>query len=150
MKCPSCGCYESKVVDSRISEDGEKTKRRRECLSCKRRFTTFETVETTPLVVVKKDNTRESFNKNKLLRGFLKACEKRPISISILENAVNEIERKVRSTGNKEIHSELIGECCMDSLKDIDEVAYIRFASVYKQFGAVENFVRELETLRQV
>ena len=150
MKCPFCNYCESRVVDSRATENGEKIKRRRECVSCKHRFTTFEIVEETPIFVVKRDNTRERFNKNKLLEGFLRACEKRPISIDILEDAVNEVEKRVRSIGEKEVRTELIGDYCMESLKKIDDVAYIRFASVYRQFDAVENFVRELESLRNV
>jgi transcriptional repressor NrdR len=148
MKCPVCGDLESKVVDSRTSEDGEKIKRRRECLKCKQRFTTFEVLETTPIIVIKKDNTREKFNKSKLLNGFLKACEKRPIALSTLEKAVDSIEKEIRSLGDKEIKASLIGEYAMDSLKFLDKVAYIRFASVYRQFDDLENFARELEAFK--
>lgn len=148
MKCPVCGNLESKVVDSRTSEDGEKIKRRRECLKCKQRFTTYEVLETTPIIVIKKDNTREKFNKSKLLNGFLKACEKRPIALSTLEKAVDSIEKEIRSLGDKEIKASLIGEYAMDSLKFLDKVAYIRFASVYRQFDDLENFARELEAFK--
>lgn len=148
MKCPACSNLESKVIDSRTSEDGEKIKRRRECLKCRQRFTTYEALETTPMVVVKKDNTREKFNKSKILSGFLKACEKRPIALSTLEQTVDNIEKEIRSLGDKEIKSSLIGEYAMDSLKFLDKVAYIRFASVYRQFDDIENFARELEKLK--
>lgn len=148
MKCPVCGNLESKVVDSRTSEDGEKIKRRRECLKCKQRFTTFEVLETTPIIVVKKDSTREKFSRSKLLNGFLKACEKRPIALNTLEKMVDNIEKEIRSLGDREIKASLIGEYAMDSLKFLDKVAYIRFASVYRQFDDLENFARELETLK--
>lgn len=149
MKCPVCSFMESKVVDSRTSDDGEKIKRRRECLKCQQRFTTYEVLETIPLMVVKKDNTRERFNKQKLLDGILKACEKRSIPISTLENIINTIERNLRSMGEKEIKASLIGEYVMDSLRALDKVAYIRFASVYRQFDDVENFILELNTLKK-
>ena len=148
MKCPVCGNLESKVVDSRTSEDGEKIKRRRECLKCKQRFTTFEVLETTPIIVVKKDNTREKFDRNKLLNGFLKACEKRPIALNTLEKMADDIEKEIRSLGDREIKASLIGEYAMGSLKFLDKVAYIRFASVYRQFDDLENFARELETFK--
>ena len=148
MKCPICGNLESKVVDSRTSEDGEKIRRRRECLKCKQRFTTFEILETTPIIVVKKDNTREKFDRSKLLNGFLKACEKRPIALNTLEKMVDNIEKEIRSLGDREIKASLIGEYAMDSLKFLDKVAYIRFASVYRQFDDLENFARELETFK--
>lgn len=148
MKCPVCGNLESKVVDSRASEDGEKIRRRRECLKCKQRFTTFEVLETTPIIVVKKDSTREKFSRSKLLNGFLKACEKRPIALNTLEKTVDNIEKEIRSLGDREIKASLIGEYAMDSLKFLDKVAYIRFASVYRQFDDLENFARELETLK--
>ncbi len=150
MKCPICSFRESKVVDSRTSDDGEKIKRRRECLKCQQRFTTYEILETLPLMVVKKDNTSERFNKKKLLDGILKACEKRSIPISTLENIINTIERNLRSMGEKEIKTSLIGEYVMDSLRALDKVAYIRFASVYRQFGDVENFILELNTLKEL
>ena len=150
MKCPICSFRESKVVDSRTCDDGEKIKRRRECLKCQQRFTTYEVLETIPLMVVKKDNARERFNKQKLLDGILKACEKRSIPISTLENIINTIERNLRSMGEKEIKVSLIGEYVMDSLRALDKVAYIRFASVYRQFDDVENFILELNTLKEV
>ena len=148
MKCPVCAHPESKVIDSRTSENGEKIKRRRECMKCKQRFTTYEILETTPIIVVKKDSTREKFDKSKLLNGFLKACEKRPIALNTLEQAVDDIEKEVKSLGDKEIKSSLIGEYAMNSLKFLDKVAYIRFASVYRQFDDLENFARELDKLR--
>ena len=149
MKCPSCGCLESKVIDSRTCDEGAKIRRRRECLACKQRFTTFETLECTPLVVLKKDNTREKFEKNKLLNGFIKACEKRPVPLEKLEKTVDDIEKKLRSKMNKEVPSTIIGEYAMDDLRKLDKVAYIRFASVYRQFDDVETFSRELEMLKK-
>lgn len=147
MKCPYCSFEESKVIDSRPTDDGEKIRRRRECLKCSRRFTTYEIVEVLPIVVIKKDKSRESFDKNKLLNGLLKACEKRPISINQLEKAVCSIERELQNNLDREISSKLIGELVMDTLKSIDKVAYVRFASVYRQFDDVDNFMHELKQL---
>ncbi len=147
MKCPYCGFEESKVIDSRSADDGERIKRRRECLSCTRRFTTFEVVEASPIIVVKKDKSRELFNKTKLFNGILKACEKRPISIDIIENISNKIESKLQNSPEKEISSYLIGEYAMQELKSIDEIAYVRFASVYKQFKDIDTFMKELSNL---
>lgn len=149
MKCPVCGFIESKVVDSRPSEDGEKIKRRRECLKCQQRFTTYEILEIMPMIVVKKNDVREKFSKQKLLSGILKACEKRPIPVVKIENMANEIEKELKNLNEKEIKTSLIGECVMDNLKDLDKVAYIRFASVYRQFDDIENFVLELNALKK-
>ena len=150
MKCPMCDFRESKVLDSRTIEDGERIKRRRECLGCQYRFTTYEILETTPLMVIKKNDAREVFDKKKLLSGILKACEKRSIPISTLEGIINTIEKRIRSLGEKEIESSLIGEYVMDSLKTLDKVAYICFASVYREFDDVEYFLLELKALRRV
>lgn len=149
MKCPVCGFIESKVVDSRPSEDGEKIKRRRECLKCQQRFTTYEILEIMPMIVVKKNDVREKFSKQKLLSGILKACEKRPIPVVKIENMVNEIEKELKNLNEKEIKTSLIGEYVMDNLKNLDKVAYIRFASVYRQFDDIENFVLELNALKK-
>lgn len=147
MKCPYCGELESKVIDSRPTEDGEKIRRRRECLSCARRFTTYEIVETVPLMVIKKDHSREAFDRQKLLAGMLRACEKRPVSYQMLEQAVNEIEQTVLNSYEREVTSLEIGELAMQQLKSIDEVAYVRFASVYRQFSDINTFMDELKEL---
>lgn len=147
MKCPYCGELESKVIDSRPTEDGEKIRRRRECLSCARRFTTYEIVETVPVMVIKKDHSREAFDRQKLLAGMLRACEKRPVSYQMLEQAVNEIEQTVLNSYEREITSLEIGELAMQQLKNIDEVAYVRFASVYRQFSDINTFMDELKEL---
>ena len=147
MKCPFCSYEESKVIDSRPADDGERIRRRRECLKCSRRFTTYEIVETIPIIVVKRDKSREPFDRNKLLGGMLRACEKRPVSLDIIESVVAEIERKLQNSLDREITSQAIGEYAMDSLKDIDEVAYVRFASVYRQFKDINTFMSELKKL---
>ena len=147
MKCPYCGAEESKVIDSRPTEDSERIRRRRECLSCHMRFTTYEVVETVPLVVVKKDSSREPFDRQKLLGGMLRACEKRPVSYKMLENAVDNIEQKLLSSYDREIPTAYIGELAMTELKKIDEVAYVRFASVYRQFKDINTFMSELSKL---
>lgn len=147
MKCPYCGELESKVIDSRPTEDGEKIRRRRECLSCARRFTTYEIVETVPVMVIKKDHSREAFDRQKLLAGMLRACEKRPVSYQMLEQAVNEIEQTVLNSYEREVTSLEIGELAMQQLKSIDEVAYVRFASVYRQFSDINTFMDELKEL---
>lgn len=147
MKCPYCGELESKVIDSRPTEDGEKIRRRRECLSCARRFTTYEIVETVPVMVIKKDHSREAFDRQKLLAGMLRACEKRPVSYQMLEQAVNEIEQTVLNSYEREVTSLEIGELAMQQLKNIDEVAYVRFASVYRQFSDINTFMDELKEL---
>ena len=139
MKCPFCGKLESKVVDSRPSDEGASIRRRRECLECHKRFTTYETMESLPLVVIKKDGSRQTFDKDKLLGSMLKACEKRSVPMSKLEEIANEIEREVSSS--------VIGELVMEKLKDVDEVAYVRFASVYRQFKDIGTFMEELNKL---
>lgn len=149
MRCPYCGYPESKVVDSRPSEEGTKIRRRRECLSCMKRFTTYETMETLPFMVIKKDKSREVFDKTKLLNGLLRACEKRPVSIETLEQVVGDIESTLLNSLEREVSTVKIGELVMDRLKTIDEVAYVRFASVYRQFADVESFMEELQRLRE-
>ncbi|MBC8569513.1 transcriptional regulator NrdR [Zongyangia hominis] len=149
MRCPYCGYPESKVVDSRPSEEGTKIRRRRECLSCMKRFTTYETMETLPFMVIKKDKSREVFDKAKLLNGLLRACEKRPVSIETLEQVVNDIESTLLNSLEREVSTVKIGELVMERLKKIDEVAYVRFASVYRQFADVESFMEELQRLRE-
>lgn len=147
MKCPYCGFEESKVIDSRSADDGERIRRRRECLKCGKRFTTHEIIETVPIIVVKRDKSRESFDRNKLTNGLLRACEKRPVSIDQIENIVNEIETKLQSSLDREITTQQIGELAMEQLKDIDEVSYVRFASVYRSFKDINTFMDELNKL---
>ena len=147
MKCPYCAHPESKVVDSRPSDEGASIRRRRECLICHMRFTTYEVVETVPLIVIKKDNSREPFDRQKLLNAMLRACAKRPVSYESLERAVSSIEQTLMSTYDREVTSVRIGELTMQELKKIDEVAYVRFASVYQQFADVESFFTELKKL---
>jgi len=148
MKCPYCMHIDSKVVDSRPTEDGEKIRRRRECLNCGRRFTTYEVVETTPLVVVKKDKSRQMFDRNKLLAGLLRACEKRPVSVDTLDRLVDSIEQGYANQLVKEVTSRELGEYVLKQLKELDKVAYIRFASVYRDFSDVETFMEELRKLQ--
>ena len=147
MKCPSCGFVESKVIDSRSADDNERIRRRRECLRCGKRFTTNETIEKVHVIVVKRDKSRESFDRNKLTNGLLRACEKRPVSLEQIEDIVNKIESKVQSSLDREITTQQIGELAMDQLKDIDEVSYVRFASVYRQFKDINTFMDELNKL---
>ena len=147
MKCPFCGYTESKVIDSRPAEDGEKIRRRRECLSCTRRFTTYEIIETIPIMVIKKDKSREAFDSGKLLRGLMRACEKRPVSVELLDDMVREIETDLQNSLQREVPSSKIGELVMEKLKEVDEVAYVRFASVYRQFGDINSFMKELKDL---
>ena len=149
MKCPYCSTPDSKVVDSRPTEDAEKIRRRRECLECGKRFTTYEVVETTPLVVVKKDGSRQMFARNKLLRGLLRACEKRPVSLSSLEKVVDSIEQDYANLLIKEVSSVELGEKVLIELKGLDKVAYIRFASVYRDFSDLESFLSELKALKK-
>ena len=144
MKCPYCGDSESKVIDSRPTDEGERIRRRRECLKCGKRFTTYEVIETVPLIVVKKDKSRETFDRGKLLGGMLRACEKRPVPLDVLEDAVDQIESKLQSSLEREIPSSTIGTLAMDKLKEIDEIAYVRFASVYRQFTDINSFMDEL------
>jgi len=147
VKCPSCGHLEDKVVDSRSAKDGQAIRRRRECLSCKRRFTTYETLETTPLLVIKKDGSREHFSREKILNGLLRACEKRPIPAERIHAIVDTLEAELLAKGLDEVQSSEIGERVMAELHQLDEVAYVRFASVYRSFRDVEDFVRELGKL---
>lgn len=147
MKCPYCGDQESKVVDSRHSEDGQSIRRRRECLSCQKRFTTYETVESLPMVVIKRDNSRQSFDRNKVLNGMLRACEKRPVAMADLELAADEIEQSIQNSLDREVSTARIGELVMERLKPLDEVAYVRFASVYRQFKDINSFMRELNKI---
>lgn len=147
MKCPFCGHLESKVVDSRPAEEGASIRRRRECLACHKRFTTYETVESLPLMVVKKDGNRQTFDKTKLLNGMIRACEKRPVSYDTLEKIADEIEQELQNSLERETSTERIGELVMDRLKDVDEVAYVRFASVYRQFKDLNTFMAELNKL---
>ena len=147
MKCPFCGFEESKVIDSRPTDEGERIRRRRECISCGKRFTTYEIIETVPIVVVKKDKSREVFDRNKLFNSMLKACEKRPVYMEQLEKAVSEIEAVLQNSLDREISTEKIGELVMERLKPLDEVAYVRFASVYKDFQSVEEFQTALDHL---
>ncbi len=147
MKCPYCGYKESKVVDSRPAEEGSSIRRRRECLSCGKRFTTYETVESMPMVVVKRDGSRQTFDRRKLVNGMLRACEKRPVSVAQLEKIGEEIEQELQNSLEREISTEHVGELVMDKLKAVDEVAYVRFASVYRQFKDINTFMRELNKL---
>ncbi len=147
MKCPFCGYEESKVIDSRPTDEGERIRRRRECLKCAKRFTTYEIVENLPIIVIKKDRTREVYNREKLMNGMLRACEKRPVSLETLEHALDDIEAVIQNSLDREISSEKLGELVMEKLKDIDEVAYVRFASVYRQFKDINTFMEELAKL---
>ena len=147
MKCPFCGYSESKVIDSRPTDEGERIRRRRECMNCAKRFTTYEIIESVPIIVVKKDKSREAFDRNKLLGGMMRACEKRQVTIETLEKAVDEIEANLQNSLDREVTSIHIGELAMDKLKDIDEVAYVRFASVYRHFRDINAFMDELSTL---
>ena len=147
MKCPYCAYLESKVVDSRPADEGASIRRRRECLSCHKRFTTYETMESLPLMVVKKDGSRQSFDRNKVMNGLIRACEKRPVSFSTMEEIVNEIEQTLQNEMSREIPSDRIGALVMDKLKGVDEVAYVRFASVYRQFKDISTFMAELSKL---
>lgn len=147
MKCPYCDYNGTRVLDSRPANENKSIRRRRECEKCSRRFTTFETVEETPLVVVKKDGSREEFSRDKILRGLLRACEKRPVSVEQLEVIVSEVEREVRNTALAEVDSRFIGELVMEKLYPVDEVAYVRFASVYRQFKDINMFLKELNML---
>ena len=148
MKCPFCKQPDSRVVDSRAADDGTTIRRRRECPECGRRFTTYEAVEKMPLMVVKRDNRREPFSRDKLMTGIIRSCDKRDISMEQITNFVAEIERDIRNRTEPEVPSEKLGEIVMERLKDFDEVAYIRFASVYRIFDDIKNFIEELETLR--
>lgn len=149
MRCPFCLHLDSKVLDSRQTEEGVSIRRRRECTACHRRFTTYERYDEMPFLVAKKDGRREAFSRSKILNGILRACEKRPIHSDAIEAAVDEIEREVRSSLEREVSSEYIGELVMDKLRQLDDVAYVRFASVYRQFKDVDRFIEEVEQLRK-
>ena len=149
MKCPYCGYLESKVVDSRPADEWASIRRRRECLSCHKRFTTYETVESLPLMVVKKDGSRQSFDRGKVMSGLIRACEKRPVSYQTLEGLVAEIEQVLQNQIDREISSSQIGELVLERLKTMDEVAYVRFASVYRQFKDINSFMAELDQLME-
>ncbi|MBO9610206.1 MAG: transcriptional regulator NrdR [Paenibacillaceae bacterium] len=144
MRCPFCDYNGSKVLDSRSANENKSIRRRRECEQCQRRFTTFEMVEETPLIVIKKDGSREEFSREKMLRGLIRACEKRPVSVEKLESIVSEVEMQIRNTASPEVQSRDIGEAVMEQLYPIDEVAYVRFASVYRQFKDINMFMKEL------
>ena len=147
MRCPYCSHEESKVIDSRPTDEGERIRRRRECLNCQKRFTTYEIIESLPVIVIKKDKSREVFNRDKLIGGMMRACEKRPVSINDIEAAVDDIEAMLQNSLDREITSTHIGELVMDKLKLLDEVAYVRFASVYRQFKDISTFMDELNKL---
>lgn len=147
MKCPYCGYLESRVMDSRPADEGERIRRRRECLGCLKRFTTYEMVETLPIMVIKKDRSRQLFERNKLLTGLMRACEKRPISLEVLEKIVDEIESEILNSLEREVTSLKIGEMAMEKLKNVDEIAYVRFASVYRQFADINSFMDEITRL---
>ena len=147
MKCPYCGYSESRVIDSRPTDEGERIRRRRECLKCAKRFTTYEVIENVPIVVIKKDKSRETFDRSKLLNGLLRACEKRPVSVDTLERIVDEIETLLQNSLDREVSSQRIGTYAMERLKSVDEVAYVRFASVYRQFKDINSFMEELSKI---
>ena len=149
MKCPFCGFEESKVIHSRPTDEGQRIRRRRECLKCGKRFTTYEIIESLPIIVIKKDKSRETFNRDKLMTGLLRACEKRPVSIDTLDSMIDDIETNLQNSLDREVSSEKIGELVMEKLKKIDEVAYVRFASVYRQFKDINTFMKELNKLLQ-
>lgn len=149
MNCPFCNHPDSKVVDSRPTDEGGSIRRRRECLACQRRFTTYETVEHMALYVVKKDGTRQAFDKSKILNGLTRACEKRPIPLATLEGVANEIEQLLQNTLEREVSTTTIGELIMEKLREIDQVAYIRFASVYRSFDDIDSFLKELHTFKK-
>ena len=145
MRCPFCGDFESKVVDSRRSEEGDSIRRRRECISCQRRFTTYETVESLPIIVVKRDGTRQSFDRNKILNSMVRACDKRKVDLADLDKITTEIEQSIQNSLEREVTTDQLGEMVMARLKPLDEVAYIRFASVYRRFQDVTSFIQEIK-----
>ena len=147
MKCPFCGFAESKVMDSRPTDEGSRIRRRRECLQCGKRFTTYEIIESLPIIVVKRDKSREAFDREKLLNGMLRACQKRPVSIETLEKVIDDIEAQIQNSLEREVTSRRIGEYAMEKLKEIDEVAYVRFASVYREFKDINSFHEEISRL---
>ncbi|MBW1988026.1 MAG: transcriptional repressor NrdR [Deltaproteobacteria bacterium] len=147
MKCPYCGEQNDKVIDSRVGKDGDTIRRRRECLGCRRRYTTYETVEEVPIMIVKKDGRREEFSRDKVRAGLSRACEKRPVSMHAIDQFIEELEQDLREAGEKEISSSVVGEKVIARLRQLDEVAYVRFASVYREFKDVKDFVAELKTM---
>lgn len=147
MKCPFCGCVDTKVLDSRPNEDRSAIRRRRECTRCAKRFTTYEKIETIPLIVIKKDNNREAYDRTKIEKGVLRACYKRPVSAARLEQCIDNIENDIYSLGTAEVKSTQIGEIVMDRLKEVDQVAYVRFASVYREFKDINTFIDEIKKL---
>ena len=147
MKCIFCGCTDSKVIDSRSTDEGRPIRRRRECMQCGKRFTTYETIETTPILVIKSGGNRQAFDPNKIKNGIIKACEKRPVSMSKIDKLVEDVKKQIFNSLEQEISSKRIGEMVMDGLKSIDEVAYVRYASVYRQFTDISSFMNELEAL---
>ncbi len=147
MKCPFCGYTESRVIDSRPTDEGERIRRRRECLKCGKRFTTYEVIENVPIVVIKKDKSRETFDRSKLLNGMIRACANRPVSVDTLEHIVDEIETLLQNSLDREVSSQRIGTYAMEKLKTVDEVAYVRFASVYRQFKDIDSFMEELSKI---
>ena len=147
MKCPYCEFLDSKIIDSRPTDEGQAIRRRRECIDCGKRFTTYEKIEEIPIMVVKKDGNRQSYNRNKLLNGIIKSCEKRPVSMNTIEKIVDDIEKKLSNSLEKEVTSIEIGEMVMNKLKDVDEVPYVRFASVYRQFKDLNTFMEELKKI---
>ena len=144
MRCPFCGDFESKVVDSRRSEEGDSIRRRRECIACGRRFTTYETVESLPIIVVKRDGSRQSFDRNKILNSMVRACDRRKVDLADLEKITTEIEQSIQNSLEREVSTDRLGELVMERLKPLDEVAYIRFASVYRSFQDVNGFIQEI------
>lgn len=147
MKCPYCGYEDSKVLDSRPTDENQTIRRRRECIECGKRFTTYERIEQVPVVIIKKDGTRQAYDRTKILNGMIRACEKRPVPLSVIETSVDNIEKSIYNSLDKEIKSELLGEMVMEELKTIDEVSYVRFASVYRQFKDVNSFMDELKKI---
>ena len=147
MKCPYCSFEESKVIDSRPTDEGERIRRRRECLNCQKRFTTYEIIESLPIIVIKKDKSREPFNREKVLNGLMRACEKRPVSLDTIEKIVDDIEATISNSLDREVSTRKIGELIMEKLKNVDEVAYVRFTSVYRQFKDINTFMEELNNL---
>ena len=147
MKCPFCSHTEDKVIDSRSSNEDKSVRRRRECLKCKKRFTTYEYIEEVPLMVIKKDGRRESFDRNKIISGIIKACEKRPVSVEKIEAIVDKVEKELQKNFDKEVKAQVVGELVMDHMHKLDEVAYVRFASVYRQFKDINHFMKELKDL---
>ncbi len=148
MKCPFCNHAESKVIDSRPADDGMKIRRRRECIACAKRFTTYEAIESMPIIVVKRDKSRQVFDRNKLLSGILRACVKRPVTLDVIENAIDDIETQLQNSLDREISSTQLGELALEKLRAIDEIAYVRFASVYRDFKDINSFLDELNNLR--